>query len=75
MRDTLRTALALKVTASISDAQQRLKETQKLLRTGDELAALGALSGIAARVQYAETLLTVLRDLELGKRSAGPRPP
>lgn len=48
----------------IEELLVRLREVQEHLQAGDELAALGTVAGLASRVQYVETLLTVLRDLE-----------
>ena len=65
MEDPMKTALIAKATTTVEEALARLAEVQEYLRAGEELAALGALSGLSHRLQYVETLLTVLRDVQL----------
>ena len=60
----LKTALTKKALATVEEATGRLLEVQKFLREGEELTALGALSGLGQRLQYVETLLMVLRDVQ-----------
>ena len=57
------TALA-QASRTIGESLVRLQQAQELLDSGEELAALGAVSGVAERVQYVETLLMVLRDMQ-----------
>ena len=64
MQDATQTALKAKAVATIDEALSRLREVQEHLGANEELAALGALSGIGQRLQYVETLLTVLRDVQ-----------
>ncbi len=62
--DDLKTALMNKAMVTVEEAMERLLEVRGFLRDGEELTALGALSGLGQRLQYVETLLMVLRDVQ-----------
>jgi hypothetical protein len=53
---------------AVNETTATLAEVKQYLEAGEELAALGALSGLGERLRYVETHLTVLRDLQ-------PKPP
>jgi hypothetical protein len=64
MQQPLKAAAMTKASKTIEESLARLRDVQQHLQSGDELAALGAVAGVAERVQYVETLLMVLRDVQ-----------
>jgi len=64
MTESQRSVVLAKATVKVRSIRILLKEVSEYLDKGEELPAIGALSGVASQVQYVETLLTVLRDLE-----------
>jgi len=64
MSNTIREAVMDKAKAGVTEVFLRLQEVSKYIHDGEDLAALGAISGLAGRIQYVETLLTVLRNIE-----------
>lgn len=64
MTDPQRSAALAKAAVKVREIRIRLSEVSEYLDNGEELPAIGALAGLATQVQYVETLLTVLRDLE-----------
>ena len=64
MQQPFKAAVMTKASKAVEESLARLRDVQQHLQSGDELAALGAVAGLSERVQYVETLLTVLRDIE-----------
>jgi hypothetical protein len=64
LKDSIRTTVVAKVSSGLGEVSHRLSEVAKHLINGEDLAALGAISGLSERIQYIETLLTVMRDLQ-----------
>lgn len=64
MSESIRTKVLQRASAGVEEVLLQLEEVSKHLTTGEDLTALGALSGLSERIQYVEILLTVLRDLE-----------
>jgi hypothetical protein len=67
--DPIKEAVLARATTTVNETVATLAEVQQYLAAGEELAALGALAGIGERLQYVETLLTVLRDLQPESRN------
>lgn len=59
-----RAAFMVKARHDVDEVLLQLNEVSTHLTEDAELAALGALAGLSARIQYIETLLTVMRDLQ-----------
>ena len=64
MSNTIREAVMEKAKVGVTEVLLRLQEVSQYIHDGEDLAALGAISGLTGRIQYVETLLTVLRDIE-----------
>ena len=64
MPQPFQAAVMAKASKTVEESLARLLDVQQHLQSGDELAALGAVAGLSERVQYVETLLTVLRDVQ-----------
>ena len=62
--DPIRQAILVRAAKTVDEVWETLMQVQQYLGNDAELAALGALSGVAERIRYVETLLTVLRDLQ-----------
>ncbi len=64
MNDSIRASIFDRATSGVNEVLLQLEEVSQHLTDGEDLAALGALSGLSERLQYVEVLLTVLRDIE-----------
>lgn len=73
MNDPIKTAVLSKAASAIAEIQNRLQEVANHLSNNEDLAALGTIAGLSARVQYVETLLTVLRDLKSAPPTTNPQ--
>ncbi len=64
MSTPIREAVMEKAKAGVTEVCLRLQEVSKFIHDGDDIGAMGAISGLSGRIQYVEMLLTVLRDIE-----------
>lgn len=64
MNEVTRAAFILKARHDVDEALFRLDEVSKHLANDGEIAAFGAVAGLAAQIMAIETLLTVMRDLQ-----------
>jgi hypothetical protein len=63
-----RAAFMVKAKHEMDKALLRLNEVSTHLTNDEEYGALGAISGLSSQIQYIETLLTVMTDLEKHER-------
>jgi len=64
MTDSFREAVMSKALAGVDEVKLRFDEIAQHLKNNDLLAAMDAIAGLANRIEYVETVLTLLRDLE-----------
>jgi len=71
MNKATRAAFMVKARHDVDAALFRLDEVSKHLTSDEEIAALGAIAGLAAQILSIETLLTVMRDLQVHEEKQG----